>query len=44
MRQLCSRTESAEGRRDFGCRISAGGRVSMWPDYVGIMAASQGAD
>lgn len=35
---------STEARHDFGCRISAGRQVPMWPDYVRIMAASQAAD
>lgn len=44
MQQLYSGSTSTEGRPDFGCRISAGGHVSMWSDYVRIMAAGQAAD
>lgn len=41
----CDRfTVSTEAQHDFGCRISADGQASMWPDSVRIMAVSQAAD
>lgn len=33
-----------KGSSDFGCRLSAGGHVSMWPDCVGFMATGQEVD